>query len=91
MLWLSVRPDESVPVGGMTVSALETLIQAFVCDRLSAAVTHRQVSASNFLSEFGATPILIGGSMAENASEGRGSGCHPQTPRAPACCKRKKT
>ena len=87
---LLVRPDGGVPVGGMTVFALETLIQACVRDGLSGVVTHQQVSASHVPSQFVVTSIPVAGSSVEVVLPGRGRGSQPQTPRSPRVVKERK-
>ena len=88
---LLVRPDVGVPVGGMTVSALGTLVQACVCNGLIGAVTHWQASGSNVPSQFGVASIPVAGSSAEVYLPGRSSGCsQPQNPLAHRVAKERK-
>ena len=87
---LLVRPDGGVPVGGMKVFAVETLIQACVRDWLSGVVTHQQVSASHVPSQFVVTSIAVSGSSVEIVLPGGGRGCQPQTPRSPRVAKERK-
>ena len=54
-----VRPVGGVPFAGMTVYALQTLIQACVSDGLSGAISHQQVSAPHVPSPFGVKSILV--------------------------------
>ena len=76
-----------VPVGGMTVSALETLFQTGVHDGLSGTVIHRQVSASHVPSLSSVLSISVAGSSVEVALSGGGRGCQSQSPRGPRVAK----
>ena len=82
-----MRLDGGVPVCGMTISAMETLIQAFVRDGLGSAVTHRQVSASRVLLQFGFISIPVAESSLEIALPRWGRSCQSQTPRGPCVVK----
>ena len=68
-----VRPDGEVPVAGMTVSALQTLIEACVREGLSDTVTRPQTSVSHVPSQFGVTSVPAAGSSAEVLLPRRGS------------------
>ena len=56
---VSVRPDERVPIGGIAVSALETLFQLFVRDALSGVVAY--LSACTVLCHFDSCRWVVGG------------------------------
>ena len=88
---LLVLPEGGVPVGGITVSALETLVQACIRDGRSGSVTHRQVSASNVPSQFGVASVRVAESSAKIALPRRSSGCQPRTRRAPLVAKQRRT
>ena len=70
------------PVVGMIFSVLEILVQSCFRDRLSWAVTHRQLSTSNVTSQFGVTSIPVAGSSAEDAIPSGDRGGHPHSLRA---------
>ena len=85
---LLVRPDGDVPLGEVTVSDLETLIQACFRDGLGGTVNHRQVSASHMPSKFGVKSIPVAGSSLEVVQPRAGRSCQPRTPRCPCVAKK---
>ena len=79
-----------VQVGRVTVSALETLIQACVRDGLSGAVARQQVFASHMLSQFGVMSVSDAGSSSEVVLPGGGSSHLAYTPRVPRVARQSK-
>ena len=65
MCCVLVRSSGGVPVGGMAVSALETLIQACVHDGLGGAVARPQSLVSHLPSQFGVKSLPAAVSSAE--------------------------